>query len=427
MTHDEAIVSCDVAIVGGGPAGMMAAIAAGEAGRRVAVCEQLPRPGVKLLATGGGRCNLTNTLAAAAIMAAFGRQGRFMQPALDKMDGDGLREFFDRLGVATVVEEGGMVFPACGSAAAVQEALLHRCEELSVRMLTGTRAAELWIDDGHLQGLRTESTAGDAPPLQQTIAAARVIVAAGGSSYPKLGGTGGGYALARQGGHQIVPPTPALVGLVTREGWPGELAGLSVAGARVWIDLPGSAKAGATGNLLFTHGGLSGPAAMNLSGDVAVLLRSRGQVPIRLELTPQVGRQEWTRRLDLWRQSDGRKMVQSLLAHHMPQRLAERLCRQAGAAGVLAAHLGAPQRDSIVELLAGWPLEVRRTEGFDSATVTRGGVKLKEVEPHTLASRLLDGLYFAGEVLDLDGPCGGFNLQWAFSSGYLAGASAAAE
>jgi len=405
----------DLAVVGAGPAGLLAAIAAAELGRRVVLLEQLPRPGVKLLATGGGRCNLTNTLPPGEFPARFGRHGRFILPALDAFGPDDLRRFLHSLGVPTAAPDGLHVFPVSDSAADVQRALVRRARDLGVRLRLATTARALWIEDDTLRGIQTSSG---------RVAANAVVLATGGKGYPDLGATGAGYALARETGHTIVEPTPALVPLVTRETWPRELAGIALSPARVRIDLPGRPPAGIAGDLLFTHTGLSGPAVLDLSGDVAVLLRDRAEVPLRLDLAPRTTRAEWLARLDSWPLSEGRKALRTLLAAHFPRALADLLCRLAGLdPATRPAQVSRPARRTLADLFTALPLTVTATEGWDRAMVTRGGVALKEVDPQTLRSRLVPGLAFAGEILDLDGPSGGFNLQWAFSSGHLAGSS----
>ena len=432
-----------VLVVGAGPAGMMAAIAAAEAWQgagsaqgsrppapsspRVVLLEQLDRPGAKLVATGGGRCNLTNTLRPEAFMALFGRLGRFMAPALAVMDSHGLRQFLDGLGVPTHIREGRYVYPASESAKDVLAALRRRLQALGVEERRGVCVAGLWL--GEVKPPRSSSL--PRPVLRGVetsagrIAAARVVLATGGRSYPELGSTGAGYEMARQAGHTIVEPTPGLVPLVTRQTWPGELAGVALPQARVWIDLPKCSKAGVTGPVLFTHTGLSGPAVLDLSADVGAMLARREAVPIRLDFAPGTSAHDWLARFDAWQASGGPKMIGELLADHVPRSVAKLLCELAGVRpSDRPTYVSRELRRALAAALAGASLEVTGTEGFGKAMVTRGGVSLQEIDPRTLESKRLPGLHFAGEVLDLDGPCGGFNLQWAFSSGFLAGTSA---
>jgi predicted Rossmann fold flavoprotein len=407
----------DVAVVGAGAAGQMAAIAAAEEGRRVVLLEQMDRPGLKILASGGGRCNLTNLAPPAEFRRAFSRQGRFTSPAMEAMGPKNLRRLLEQLGVPTVVCDGVQVYPASHRAADVQAALRRRMEQLGVVVCLGCAVEKVWIDAGRLMGVETAA--------HGRIVAGRVVLACGGKSWPTLGGTGGGYALARQAGLIIREPLPALVPLVTRQRWPGRLAGVSLHDARVWIDARGEDKAGRTGDILLTHRGLSGPAVLDISGRVAELLR-RGPVPLKIELVAGMDAARWVRRLEDWRRSAGRRGVAGLLQDHLPRSLCEVLCELAGVKErTSAAHLPAAERDALAKILGGLELTVTATEGFGVAFVTRGGVDLKGVEPDTLQSRTLEGLFLAGEMLDLDGPSGGFNLQWAFASGWLAGKSAA--
>lgn len=413
-------MSTRVAIIGAGPAGLMAGIAAAEAGAAAIVLEQLDRPAVKLLATGGGRCNFTNMLAVEEFMARFGRQGRFMQPALAGLDPQGLRAFFVGLGLNSYVTNDGWAYPVGDRAGDVRDALLKRCRELGVELRSGIQVTSLVMGDKPAEGLRGVQTSGGEIPSDA------VVLASGGRSYPELGGTGSGYDLAAQAGHTILQPVPALVGLRVQETWLGQCSGISLRG-RIWIDLPGRSRRGQAGDVLITHRGLSGPAVLDLSGEVSELLGRGGRksVPLRLEVCAGVDKDQWKERLEGWRRQEGRRRLEILLAQHLPARLAELLCRQAGCLGLVAAQVPLVLERVLVDMLSGLSLTASGTDGFAAAMVTRGGVSLRQVDPRTLQSRLLAGLFFAGEVLDLDGPCGGYNLQWAFSSGRLAGLSAA--
>jgi hypothetical protein len=402
--------------VGAGPAGLTAAIAAARAGGRVTVCEQLERAGAKLEVTGGGRANLTNLLPQEEFTAGFGRQGRFLLPALEALDPAGLRDFMKVLGVPTEVPDGLHVYPKSNRARDVLKGLLRECERLSVDLQTGVRVSDLILDNGRVRGVMANPKA---------LSGNQVILAAGGKSYAELGGTGGGYRLALQAGHSLVATVPALVPLETRETWPRACAGVSLPAAVLSIAQARGSGNSSSGALLFTHQGLSGPAALDLSGRVARLLLTRESVPLRLALFSGTPAAVWQERLDSWRREEGKKHLTTLLASRMPHSLAEAACTENGCRPIIKpAELTVLQRDSLSRWLAEIPLTVVSTEGFDKAIVTSGGVALREINPKTLESRLVQGLYFAGEVLDLDGPCGGFNLQWAFSSGWLAGTSA---
>jgi predicted Rossmann fold flavoprotein len=408
----------DVIVVGAGAAGQLAAITAGQAGRSVLLLEQLTQPGRKILASGGGRCNLTNLDSPADVSRKFGRQGRFVLPALEALEPGGLVAYLNRLDFATVVEDNSKVFPASQKAIHVQNFLREQLETFRVEMRFSRPVKSLWIENGVLRGVETRDS--------RCIAGACVILTCGGRSYAELGGTGGGYTLAEQAGHSISPLTPALVPLVTRERWCAKLAGVSLSGARVWLPARGQSKTGVMGDVLFTHKGLSGPAILDLSGNVAQQLLRDSAVTLKMEFlagqTPAV----WEKRFDEWRRTQGRRRVARLLQQHLPTRLCEILIQQANVSPeTTAAELTRDGKRNLSTLLGGAELTVVDTEGFEAAFVTRGGVSLRDVDPATLRSKLLPGLFFAGELLDLDGPTGGYNLRWAFSSGLLAGRAAA--
>lgn len=419
MTNTQNATICDVAVIGAGPAGLMAAISAARGGARVRVFEKLPAAGRKLLASGGGHCNAANTASAASFMAAFGRQGRFMEPVLRELPLDRLVQFFDSIGVRLVADGDGRYMPETQSAKDVLDALLLEANAAGVTVSCGDSVRRLDIRDGRVAGI-FHST--------DTHTAARaVILATGGRGYPDLGGGTSGYDLARQAGHSIREPLPALTGVQTHEGWPGTLAGIVVDPAEVRLE--GRARfAVRSGALLFTHHGVSGPAVIDLAGDVAELIEKGRAATLRISLLP--GRvaadilEEWAR----LRLTDGSRRLRSWLKDLFPVALADRLLMCADIpADTMFAYLTAPGAKALAGLLTETMLHVRETDGFDRAMVTRGGIVLRDVEPRSLESRLVGGLFFCGEALDLDGPCGGYNLQWAFSSGLVAGRMASAQ
>jgi predicted Rossmann fold flavoprotein len=337
-------------------------------------------------------------------------------PALEAFGSKELREMLAGLGVATTCPDGLAVYPASQRAGDVLNALVRHCHKLGVELRTGVRAARLRMADGFVEGVQTDDGT--------FIPASAVILACGGRGYPSLGGSPDGCELARQAGHEIITPTPALVSLDTVETWGRSCAGLAVSGTVVCIDLPRRRRS-ETGDIIFTHRGLSGPAVLDLSGDVAELLGRNQTVPLSIQWQGGVEAGDWRQRLDSAQRTSGRKLVSNVLGQWLPRRLAEALCAQAGCGQTKAAELPSGLRDTLTAMLGAARMTVNGTGGFERAMVTRGGVSLKGVNPRTMASRRISGLFLAGELLDLDGPCGGFNLQWAFSSGHLAGLSAA--
>jgi len=412
--HNHAPAACDLLIIGAGPAGLMAAAAAG--GRRVIVCERLAAPGRKLLATGGGRCNLTTSASPDAVRDAFGRHGRFIEPAPRLLPPEAIRAFFAAAGVPTVMQPDGCVFPASQQARDVLDVLQRAAARAGATVRCSATVRELIVRQGAVAGVVTD--AGE-------IAAPRVILAAGGCAYAALGSDGSGHRLAREAGLEVVAPVPALVPLVTADEWPRQLAGLVAETARVRLEAKGRPPLPRQGPLLFTHRGVSGPPILDLSGEVAARLAAGGEPPVlriawRAEREPAA----WRAIFERWRVERGGRALHNLLAGEVPARLAEALCMRCGLTGVAVARARRTQLEELEHWCGNAPLPISATEGWPRAMVTRGGVALDEVDPRTLASRRVAGLFLAGEVLDLDGPCGGYNLTWAFASGQLAGHSA---
>lgn len=394
----------------------MSAISAASRGASVTVCEQLACPGAKLLASGGGRCNFTNTLPPRDFARGFGVKSRFVGHALRVMPPAKLREFLEKLGCPSFATDGFRVHPASNRSKDVLDALLNECRRLNVEISCNTRVDGLVFDQNRAAGVRTGG---------KEIHAGAVIISAGGRARPRLGGTGGGYPLAEQAGHAIVEPAPALVPLITAETWPGECAGITLPSARVAVS--GSENICSVGELLFTHDGLSGPAALDISGAVAELLRSGGQVGLSVMPVRDCSANEW---MDFFRAhaAPGRKRIAGIAGIRMPGKLAGILCGLAGIpGGAPVSQVSRRGLERLAGLLAGAPLTVTATAGFDKAMLTRGGVSLREINPATMESGLVKSLFFTGEVVDIDGPSGGYNLQWAFSSGRLAGLNAAAQ
>lgn len=399
-----------IAIIGGGPAGLAAALAALGAGVQVVVFERLPRVGTKLAATGGGRGNVAHVGDEQAFADAFGRRGRFGIPAWRALGGaDGLRRKLARLGVETVVDGEGRVYPASMHAEDVRAAMEGAIRREGGEVQCAARVETLertpqgdWLVDG------TRFVA--------------VVLAAGGQSAPELGSDGSGFALARQLGHRVVAPVPGLAPLLLEEPWLSTHSGTSVDNARLRLRA-GHRTVEVRGAVLATHFGLSGPAALAISGAVArEWTRTAGAPDVRLELGLVPGPLDW----EELRRSHGAQSLRQLLAAWMPKKLAVGLLEHCGCPGDQpVARLDRAQRDRLERALTAEPLHLRGIAPFAQSMVTCGGVDLKEVAPDTLASRLVPALFLAGEVLDLDAPSGGWNLLWAFASGALAGRSAA--
>lgn len=410
----------DLVVVGAGAAGLLAAVLAARAGARPVVIEAMPKPGRKLLASGGGRCNLTNTLPPAEFVARFGGHGRFMLPALESLGAGGLRELLEGIGVRSHSPDGFRVFPEGHDAVVVLKALLAELENLGVPLRTGCAVTELVVEDGAVTGV----VAGG-----ETIGARAVIMATGGRGYPKLGGGLSGCEAAAAAGHRLAPAHPGMVALVVRETWPATCRAHTVPKALLRVRRRGKRPVEGRGDLIFTRDGLAGPVILDLARDITPLLAEEGEQVLALHLNGR-GEDQWRALLQAARTGAPAQPVAAWLtaAQKIPAEIAAVHCAAAAVAPDLP--LERLDRKALGRLAAALDrLEVTVTDhaGWDKAMVMRGGVSLKDVRSDTLESRRVAGLFFAGEMLDLDGPCGGFNLQWAFSSGALAARSAVAR
>jgi predicted Rossmann fold flavoprotein len=406
----------DVVVIGAGAAGLIAAIAAAEQCRRVLLLEKNRRPGVKILMSGGTRCNITHATNNRGIVEAFGLNGRFLYSALAALSVEDTIALFESEGVATKVEETGKIFPVSNKAKDVLDALLHRLE----------RSGGVLALDEPVRDLSSCEGSWSVTTPNRVIRTPRVILTTGGQSYPGSGTTGDGYALAARLGHTIVPPRPALVPLTVDVGWVNALRGITLPDVAVRIldnDKPIAAR---RGSLLFAHFGLSGPVILDVSRAVSGHPAASTLV-LELDLLPGSKEAELDEQLRIETAASGKKQLAALLPAEVPRRLAEAVLGQAGLPiDRKAAALPRLERQRLAGLLKRLRLPLTGTLGFGRAEVTAGGIVLDEVDSRTMQSKRCPGLHFAGEVLDLDGPIGGYNFQAAWSTGWLAGTVSAA-
>ncbi|MGC8624276.1 MAG: NAD(P)/FAD-dependent oxidoreductase [Phycisphaerae bacterium] len=361
-------------------------------------------------------------------MAQFGRNGRFLTPALHKLDNTALRQWLAKRGVPTHEEHDGKIYPDSNKASSVVNALVQRLRELHVEILAPCTAQSVTWDASRCSFTIITHTG---LPLQSRI----LLIAVGGQSYTRMGTTGDGYRLAGMLGHRVITPRPAIVPLLCKEPWIRELQSLAVADVLVHIAAPGPLPQLATGkpepsinDLLFTHFGLSGPAVLNISEVVAELLEKFPEIVLSVDFVRHQSHMALATLLRCWHTTAGKKLVRSQLAQLIPQRLADMFCCFADIKqGQCCANLTAAQMHKLLEQLKNSHFTVYGTRGFKEAMVTAGGVRLDEIDPHTMQSRLNPQFFLAGEVLDLTGPSGGYNLQLAFSTGWLAGVSMARQ
>ncbi len=426
----EASNDIEVIVVGGGASGLMAAGQAAACGARTLVFETMDRPGRKIGLTGKGRCNLTNDTDIPGFVEAFGESGPFLRQAFHRFFVPELRAFLEDLGVPTVVERGRRVFPASGRALDVVHALHRWVRRQGARLRTGSSVRSLLVEEGRVQGVehvRPDRSGNILVQAERSLAPA-VVLSAGGASYPATGSTGDGYRMAEAAGHHVVPVRPALVPLWTAEASWFRLAGLTLRNVRVRVLADGELAQSGFGELTFTPNGVSGPVPLSLSRGVVDALRAGRRVRLSVDLKPALDPAGLDARLVRDLSAGGRKHFETLLRGLMPRPLIPLCLSAVGVPGDRPGHqVRAEQRRRLAAWLKDIPFSVTGHGSFEEAVVTAGGVDRSEIDPRTMASRILTGLYFAGEVIDMDAGTGGFNLQAAFSTGWLAGRSAAAS
>ena len=399
-------------VIGGGPAGMMAAGSAGRRGRAVTLVEKNERLGKKLLITGKGRCNVTNITDLDGLIANIPVNGKFLYSAFTQFSNQDLLALLQRLGLKTKVERGGRVFPASDRSMDVVRALEKYLNENRVRVIQG-EVTKVLVDAGAVSGVKLKN--GDILP------AAKVIIATGGCSYPLTGSTGDGYRLAAEHGHTITPLQPALVPLEVREDWIHELQGLTLKNVAIKLfSHEGRRVYSAFGEMLFTHFGVSGPIILSASTHLRPATPYRLLIDLKPALTPE--------QLDARLQRDFQKYAKKIFANALDDLLPRKLIPIVVRLSAIppekqVSHITKEERGGLVTLLKGLALEITDLRPLSEAIVTAGGVSVKEIKPSTMESKLVQGLFFAGEVIDANAYTGGYNLQIAFSTGYVAGSS----
>jgi len=398
----------DLIVIGSGASGIISAITAKQNNHTVLLLEKLPTIASKLKATGGGKCNLTNTLSNNELMHHFGRDGRFMQDALMEFDNQKLVQFLDSIGVQTHAPDGFRVFPISHNSATIITALQTKMQDLGVEIICSQKVIELLQDDKKITGLKTQDT---------TYRCKNIILATGGLGFASLGAEGDGYKLSYELGHTTTELYPAMLPLHTKESWVSNCRADTVAKVKMKIDIKKHKKLQAIGDLIFTKKGIRGPVVLDFAREITPLLEKYGEVPILLNLTNGMNEEDILKHLK--KQTSN---IIKALSYIVPNSIAIELCRLADIkTDITFFKINGKNKAMLINLLAWTPLTIVGSDGFKMAMITRGGIKLKEINPKTMQSKIIDGLYFCGEVMNIDGPCGGYNLQWSFSSGYLAG------
>ena len=405
----------EILVAGGGAAGMMAALFAARAGASVTLLERNEKLGKKIYITGKGRCNLTNDCSLEEFLRQVPRNPRFLYGALNRFGPQDMMALMEEAGCPVEVQRGQRVFPRSEKASDVIRALARLMEQAGVRVRLHSRIQSLIVQEGRAAGVVLENG--------ERLEADAVILALGGQSYPMTGSTGDGYTLAQAVGHHVLPPEAVLSALETVENWPRALQGLALKNVRLTLRSGRKTLYTELGEMLFTHFGISGPLVLEMSCHLPAEL---AQAQVTLDLKPGLTPEQLDLRLQRDFATQPRKQLQNVLPGLLPLRLSALFPDLAGVSGErVCGQITRGEREQLGAALKALPITLRARRPLAEAIVTRGGVDVKEIQPATMESKLLPGLYFAGEMIDVDAHTGGFNLQIAFSTGALAGSSAA--
>ncbi len=408
-----------IIVIGGGPAGLMAAGQAAENGADTLLLEKQRKPGRKLCITGKGRCNITNIADVPDFLAHFGKTGPFLHQAFARFFNTDLLDFLKKQGLEIVIERGGRVFPASGKAADVLDIFLAWLEQCGVKLQPDAPVSQLLIENNRVCGVVSQD---------RTYPCDAVILATGGASYPATGSTGDGYRLAKSAGHRLVPVRPALVPLETEGDTTQKMAGLNLRNIKVRMHINGKKRKEAFGELVFTEFGVSGPVILTLSGEAVAALEKGHRIVLSIDLKPALDEKKLDLRLLRDFKTRGQEPFSSFLRGLLPREMVPVCLDLTGiSAERKVSTISAKERRSLRTWLKDFKLDVTGHRPLAEAIVTAGGIDTREIDPRTMASRICKGLFIAGELLDIQGDTGGYNLQAAFSTGWIAGRCAAVE
>lgn len=408
-----------VAIIGGGAAGLLAGIAAAQNDAQVTIFEKMRLPGKKIMITGKGRCNITNACEIPEFIKNIPGNGRFLNSALHRFTNDDIVLLLESHGLQTKVERGGRIFPVSDKAKDVVDTLVKIFTEAGGKLQLDTKVIEILAKDGQVTGVKT---------ISGVYPADAVILAAGGASYPGTGSDGGGAKLAAKLGHKIVPLRPSLVPLESDYPYVDDLQGLSLRNVQGTLTADGEKIGSEFGEMLFTHFGVSGPIILSLSNLAAKALDEGKEVELHIDLKPALSEEKLDARIQRDFTQYSKKQLANGMKDLLPQRLIPVVCDMAYLdEEKFINQISREERHRLLAALKNFCVPITSTRPLAEAIVTAGGVSVKEINPKTMESKLIRGLHFAGEVMDVDGYTGGYNLQAAFSSGHAAGMAAAEE
>jgi predicted Rossmann fold flavoprotein len=406
----------DVIVIGAGPAGMMAAGRAAEKGASVLLLEKNRELGRKLLITGKGRCNITQAeFNDTELVKKFGKRGKFLYSAFSKFGPKDVIEFFEKRGLKTKIERGNRVFPKSDQAMDVLKTLKSYLDEKSVVIRTGQKVSDIKVKGNKILEIEIQ---------EGKFSAKNYIFAVGGKVVPETGSTGDGYAWSESLGHKINNPSPALVPIKIKEAWPKELQGLGLKNVEVHAIQNGKKQLPRFGEMIFTHFGVSGPIILDMSKEVGKLL-SNEEIKLSIDLKPALDEKKLDERIQRDFSKVLNKQFKNALDELLPQKMIPVIIKLSGIDPEKPVNVVTKEeRKSLVKLLKNLEMTVESLMGFDHAIVTTGGVEISEIDSSTMKSKIVDNLFFAGEIIDLDGPTGGYNLQLCWSTGFLAGENA---
>lgn len=405
-----------ILVVGGGAAGMMAAVTAARNGKKVRLIEKNEKLGKKLFITGKGRCNITNAADIEDLFSAVVSNPKFLYSSFYSMTNDQVIDFFEELGVKTKVERGGRVFPESDHSSDVIRALEQEMKRLGVEIRLRTEAEEILAEDGRVTGVRLSSG--------KELHADAVIIATGGISYPSTGSTGDGYRFARECGHKVTDLSPALVPMEVKEWYARELMGLSLRNVEIRITDGKKKLYEEFGEMLFTHYGVTGPVILSASSIVGKKLKEH-PLTLHIDLKPALTEEQLDKRMLREFEANHNRQFKNAVDSLFPSKLKPVIVELSGIQEDKKVNeVTKEERLHFVRLIKDFSMTLTGMRGYNEAIITKGGVSVKEIDPGTMESKLVNGLYFAGEVLDLDAVTGGYNLQIAWSTGYLAGLNA---
>ncbi len=405
-----------ILIVGGGAAGLMAAISASSGNHRVILLERNEKAGKKLFITGKGRCNVTNAIPISDFYDHIPTNPRFLYSAFSRFSNTDMIDFLERNGVATKTERGQRVFPVSDKSSDVIRALVSTCQKNGVSMRYHTKVTRLLFSEDRSQVTGVETETGE------KIRGDAVILACGGCSYSSTGSDGSGYELAKQAGHHISTPQPSLVPFVIEEPWCRDLMGLTLKNVEVTVKSGKKTIYKGFGEMLFTHFGVSGPLILTASTRLGKLGKSKDPLKLFLDLKPALSSEQLEKRILREFDTYRNKNISNVIERLLPKSMVPVFLSCAGIpAEKKVRDITRKERKHLEEKFKIFPMHIKGTRSFDEAIVTRGGVRVKEIDPSTMRSKLVENLYFAGEMIDVDAETGGFNLQIAWSTSYIAG------